>query len=79
MPDLEFPDLYADGLQVASGPYGLTMTFYLSDPDNPGPAGRRIGRVRVSTTLGEALADILKQSIAEPAAKPGGEADADHQ
>jgi hypothetical protein len=63
--DSDFPDLYSDGVQVASGTYGLSLTFYLSDPDaaSKGP-GEVVARVRVSAPLGEALADVLKTAIA---------------
>lgn len=63
--DPDFPDLYADGAQVAYGPYGLSITFYLSDPDNPKKGlGETVGRVRVSAPLAEAVADILKTAVA---------------
>jgi hypothetical protein len=66
--DVEYPDLYADGVQIASGNYGLALTFYLSDPDKAtpeGPPGATIGRIRLGSELAEALADILKTAVAD--------------
>lgn len=68
MADEEFPDIYADGVQVASGSYGMALTFYLSDPDVPvveGPPGVTVARVRLGPALAEAMADILKTAIAD--------------
>jgi hypothetical protein len=59
----EFPDIFADGVTVSSGPYGVTFTFYLSDPLTQTPPGRIIGRVRVGPALAEALADNIKQGL----------------
>lgn len=79
MSDVAFLDIYADGVQVASGPYGLALTFYLSDPEVPtveGPPGAIVGRVRLGPKLAEDMADIIKRSVAdrkrqERAAKAG--------
>lgn len=68
MSDAEHPDIDADGVQVASGPYGLALTFYLSDPDKStpeGPPGATIARIRLGSELAEALADILKTAVAD--------------
>ena len=69
MADPDLPDFYADGLQLAAGPYGLSLTFYLTDPDarpQQGP-GTPIARIRVSVALAEAMADVLKTAIADQA------------
>ncbi len=68
MADVVFPDIYADGVQVASGPYGLALTFYLSDPDVAiveGPPGVTVARIRLGPSLAEAMADILKTAVAD--------------
>jgi hypothetical protein len=67
----ELPDFYADGMQIAAGPYGLTLTFYVSDPDagQTKVIGDPVARVRISVPLGEAMADLLKTAVAEHAKK----------
>lgn len=68
MSDAVFPDIYADGVQVASGPYGMALTFYLSDPEVPtveGPPGAIVGRVRLGPRLAEDMADILQNAVAD--------------
>jgi hypothetical protein len=56
-----FPDVYADALSVATGPYGVTITLYLSEPPRSGSPQRAriVGRVRVSPELADALASSL--------------------
>jgi hypothetical protein len=66
--DEEFPDIFADGVTVSSGTYGMAFTFLLSDPFAPPAAGslpgRIVARVRVSAELAEALADNIKRGVA---------------
>ena len=65
---MAFLDIYADGVQVASGPYGMALTFYLSDPEIPtveGPPGATVGRVRLGPKLAEDMAEILKTAVAD--------------
>lgn len=67
------PDIYADGVQVAVGNYGITLSLLLSDPDKPGELGEVQGRVRLSPELAEAMAKILTDALAQrPEAKPTG-------
>lgn len=67
MAEPDFPDIYADGVSVAAGPYGLTMTFLLTDPLDPNPdpklPGRIVGRLRVGPLLAEAMASIVQRSL----------------
>lgn len=60
----ETPDLFADGISVAAGPYGLTLSFHLSEPGKTpnGEVGRLVGRVRLSPSLAFELAAILSQA-----------------
>ncbi len=70
--DPDFPDVYTDGVSVAAGPFGLTVTFLLSDPDQPREPrapGRPVGRVRMSRQLAGAMIELLQKSI-ESAAEP---------
>jgi hypothetical protein len=67
--DRDFPDIYADGVSVAAGAYGVTLSFLLSDPFelDPGPGvvpGRIIGRVRISPELAKALVQSIESSLA---------------
>ena len=65
----DYPDVYADGMGVSVGPFGLTVTFQLSQPTlEPGPhmdPSTIVCRVRMSaplaTVLGQAINDALAQ------------------
>lgn len=61
----QFPDAYADSVNVAGGPFGMALTFLLSDPGAQGdPAGARtVVRVRLSPELARALAETLAQAV----------------
>ncbi len=61
-----FPDVYADSVQVAAGPYGLTLTFALTEPDE---ASRRyvVSRVRVSPQMGYVIAQLLRKIMRKSA------------
>lgn len=65
MSERKFPDIYADGIQVGAGPYGITLTLYRSDPDaaQPGSPGAIVGRVRLSSELATALLKILPGAL----------------
>lgn len=69
MADLDFPDVYADGVTVAAGAYSVTLSFLLSDPfEGKPPAGvvpgRIVGRVRMSPELAKALMESIRSSVA---------------
>jgi len=55
-----FQDVYADSVQVASGPFGLTLTFALTDPQEPTRRGI-VTRVRMSPQMGFVLAQLLRK------------------
>ena len=65
----ETPDLFADSLNVSSGPYGFTLTLFLSDPPAPGQTtpdgdlGRVVGRVRLAPDLVEDLVTLLTSAL----------------
>jgi len=67
MSESDFQDVYSDGVSVAAGPYGMTLTFLLTDPLDPSPdpklPGRIVGRVRFSPLLAQALIRILQRSV----------------
>lgn len=65
MEDGQFPDIYADSINVAGGPFGVALTFSLSDPGAQGDvaAARTVVRVRLSPELARALAETLAQAV----------------
>jgi hypothetical protein len=69
MPD--YPDFYADGVSVSVGPFGVTVTFQLSQPSTePGPhvdEGAIVARARMSPALAHALAQGLNEAAAQQA------------
>jgi hypothetical protein len=78
VPEQDFPDRFADAVTVSSSPYGVTLTFYLSDPLSPqGSPGRIVSRVRVGPLLAEALADNIKQGLSSLPDRTGRKADED--
>jgi hypothetical protein len=61
MADREFPEIYADGVQVGAGPYGVSLTLYLSNPAGaPQSPGDIVGRVRFSRELAGALKETIE-------------------
>lgn len=62
------PDVFADGVSVGSGPYGVTLTFFASEPwrpaGDPGVPGRIMAHVRMSAQLAEALSKSIDGSLA---------------
>ena len=78
MADHNFPEIFADGVQVGAGAYGVSLTFFLSDPEESGSPGPIAGRVRLSKDLALALRSTIEMAIAKapaPTIKPdeGGE------
>jgi hypothetical protein len=61
----DVPDIYADSINVAAGPFGFTLTLLMSDPttqdDAPG-VPRVVGRLRMSPELAGALARTLTEA-----------------
>jgi hypothetical protein len=67
----DYPDFYADGIAVSVGPFGVTVTFQLSQPSlEPGPhvdTGQIVARARMSPALARALAQGLSDAAAQQA------------
>ena len=63
MPQRDFPEIFADGVQVGAGPYGVSLTFYLSDPEIAQSPGPIVGRVRLSKDLAAALRETIQMAI----------------
>jgi hypothetical protein len=65
--DPTVPDLYGDGVSVGTGPFGVTLTIFRSEPlrppGDPGIPGRIVGHVRMSPELARALADSITKSL----------------
>lgn len=67
----DYPDLYTDGFAISVSPFGVTLTFQLSQPSlEPGPhvdAGEIVARVRMSPALAKALSQGLNDAVAQQA------------
>ena len=63
MSEREFPEIYADGVQAGVGPYGVSLTYFLSDPEQPGSPGAIVGRVRLSRDLARAMLQTIQMGI----------------
>jgi hypothetical protein len=67
----DYPDLYTDGFAISVSPFGVTLTFQLSQPSlEPGPhvdAGEIVARVRMGPALAQALSQGLNDAIAQQA------------
>ena len=61
---LRVPDFFADGVKVNPGPFGFTLTLFLSDAAQAGAdqLGRPIARLRLAPELARALASTLTQA-----------------
>jgi hypothetical protein len=63
------PDIYADGVGVGIGPFGLTITLLLTEPSlEAGPHDTPnvvVGRVRMSHALAKALIQNLNDALAQ--------------
>ena len=66
---VDYPDFFADGFSLTVGPFGVVITFQLSQPTlEPGPhvdAGIVIARARMTPALAKALAQGLNDSVAQ--------------
>lgn len=58
------PDFFADGVKVTPGPFGFTLTLFLSDGAHAGPdqLGRPIARLRIAPELARAIGQSLAQA-----------------
>ncbi len=56
------PDVFADSVQIGLGPYGMSLTLGLTDPDNP---ARRtvVGRVRLSPQLAMVMTQLMRKIL----------------
>lgn len=67
----DYPDIYTDGFAISVSPFGVTLTFQLSQPSlEPGPhvdAGEIVARVRLSPALAQALSQGLNDAISQQA------------
>ena len=65
----DYPDLYTDGVAVSVGPFGVTITFQLSQPSiEPGPhidVSEIVARVRMGHELARGLAQNLNDAVAQ--------------
>lgn len=57
-----FPDVYTDSVQVSIGPFGMSLTFALTDPRD---ATHRdvIARIRLSPQMGFVTAQLLRKVL----------------
>ena len=67
----DYPDFFADGFSLTVGPFGVVITFQLSQPTlEPGPhvdPGIVIARARMTPALAKALAQGLNDAVAQQA------------
>lgn len=67
----DHPDIYADGVGVGVGPFGLTVTLLLSEPSLDAGAHEApnviVGRVRLSHALAKALVQNINEALAQHA------------
>ncbi len=78
--EAEVPDIYADGINVVVGPYGITLSFMRTDVPPPTIAGstarpreaiqRPVVQVRVSRELAAAIARALPNLLNQPLPAP---------
>ena len=65
----DYPDFFTDGFAVSIGPFGVTVTFQLSQPSlDLGPhvdPTEIVARARMSPALAKALAQGLTDSVAQ--------------
>jgi hypothetical protein len=65
----DYPDYFTDGFSLTVGPFGVTITFQLSQPTlEPGPhvdPGQIVARARMSPALARALAQGLTEAVAQ--------------
>jgi hypothetical protein len=67
----EHPDIYADGVGIGVGPFGLTITLMRSEPSLEAGAQETpnviVGRVRLSHALAKALAQNINDALVQHA------------
>ena len=65
----DIPDFFADGFSITIGPYGVTVTFQLTQPTlEPGPhvdPGAIVARARMTPALAIALSQALGDVAAQ--------------
>ena len=62
------PDFFADGVKLQTGPFGYTLSLFLSDGSGAAGAenlGRPIARLRIAPELARALSATLSQAVSE--------------
>ena len=59
-----FPDVYGDSIQVGVGPFGVQLTFALTDPEE-GSTRQVVARVRVSPQLAYVTVLLLRKALRE--------------
>ncbi len=68
---VDYPDFFADGFSLTVGPFGVVVTFQLTQPTlEPGPhvdPGVVIARARMTPALAKALAQGLHDAVAQQA------------
>jgi len=67
----EYPDVYADGYSLSSGPFGCALTLLRSEPSlapgSPHVPSEVVARVRLSAQLAKAISDALAHAVAQSA------------
>lgn len=70
----DHPDFYTDGVAVSVGPFGITITFQLSQPSTEvGPhvdPNEIVGRVRMSVALARVIGQALLDAAAQQPPRP---------
>ncbi|MEK6225787.1 MAG: hypothetical protein AABM40_05755 [Chloroflexota bacterium] len=56
-----FPDVFADSVHIATGPFGIALTFALTDP--LGTERHVIARLRLSPQMGFVLVQLLRKVL----------------
>lgn len=66
------PDIFADSITLAAGPFGFALSLHLSDPSHPIKAGDRpteadlgrlVGRIRIAPELAAAFLPSLITAV----------------
>lgn len=57
-----FADVFADSVQVGFGPFGVQITFALTDPTHD-PVRRTVARLRMSPQLAFVMTQILRRAL----------------
>lgn len=57
-----FQDVYSDSIQVSIGPFGLTLTFGLTDPRDSTHRDT-VSRVRLSPQMGYVMTQLLRKVL----------------